>query len=40
MAPAPSKPSKGESSGSRVWLAGLGAIVVILLLMVTLVLMA
>jgi hypothetical protein len=40
MAPAPSKPSKGESSGSRIWLAGLGAILVIQLLMVTLVMVA
>ena len=40
MAPAPSKLSKGESSSSRAWLAGLGAIVVILLLMVTVVLVA
>ena len=41
MAPAPSKPpARGESSGSRIWLGGLAAIVVILLLMVALVLVA
>jgi hypothetical protein len=39
MAPAP-PPTRSEGSGSRIWIAGLAAIVVILLLMVALVLAA